>query len=208
MWTEILFKIFLNLEGCLMFWVFFLKDVGWGCRDDVMSSLHGSFILIPPLSHHAYSVSQLLWGPEGYYSVEAVRRFVWCIMLHVCHFSGPYLTLNLRHQQLLEGFVFNEEASTGKVSYHKVPVWKAQNECCWINTFSRFPFLGFIFKITTFYLECIWIPKVIDHIYTKRRMNNRSLYMVLSLACWGKLRHLHVLLYIQRISCQTSWPYT
>lgn len=87
-WTEVLFKIFLNLEVCLMSFFFFSRGCwvrlqGWR---DVLSAWVIYFD--SPLSHHAYSVSKLIWGPEGYFSVEAVRRFMWCIMLHVT-FQDP-----------------------------------------------------------------------------------------------------------------------
>lgn len=41
-----------------------------------MYSLHGSFTLIPLMTHQAYIVSKLIWGPGGYStsSFEAAKH--------------------------------------------------------------------------------------------------------------------------------------
>lgn len=52
-----------------------------------MYSLHGSFTLIPLMTHQAYIVSKLIWGPGGYStsSFEAERHFF--AMHHVAWLS-------------------------------------------------------------------------------------------------------------------------
>lgn len=73
------FKTFLKLGlhlGKPEIW--FLENEGWGRKDDVMYSVHGSFILIPIMTHQGYIVSKLIWGPGGYStssSFEAARHF-------------------------------------------------------------------------------------------------------------------------------------
>lgn len=63
-----------------------VRLMGWGWRNDVMYFIHGSFTLIPPWITESTVWVSSFWGPEGYITVQAVRYYAWCIMLHVIEF--------------------------------------------------------------------------------------------------------------------------
>lgn len=73
-----------------------IRLMGWGLRNDVMYFIHGSFTLIPPWLTESIIWVSSFWGPEGYITVQAVRYYAWCVMLHVIEFllENPCQTQN------------------------------------------------------------------------------------------------------------------